>query len=54
MEKWREQLAQLDSAGMRRSLRTLDGLQGPHALHAGREVLLLCSNNYLGLAGHPP
>ena len=53
MDKWRQQLAQLDAAGMRRSLRILDGLQGPHALHAGREVLLLCSNNYLGLAGHP-
>jgi glycine C-acetyltransferase/8-amino-7-oxononanoate synthase len=53
MEKWRQQLAQLDAAGMRRILRILDGLQGPHALHAGREVLLLCSNNYLGLAGHP-
>jgi glycine C-acetyltransferase/8-amino-7-oxononanoate synthase len=53
MEKWRQQLAQLDAVGMRRSLRTLDGLQGPRVRHEGREVLLLCSNNYLGLAGHP-
>jgi len=53
MEKWRQQLAQLDAEGMRRRLRTLDGIQGPRVRHEGREVLLLCSNNYLGLAGHP-
>jgi len=53
MERWRQQLAQLDAAGMRRTLRTLDGLQGPHVRLDGRDVLLLCSNNYLGLAGHP-
>jgi 8-amino-7-oxononanoate synthase len=53
MEKWRQQLAQLDAEGMRRKLRTLDGMQGPRVWHEGREVLLLCSNNYLGLAGHP-
>lgn len=53
MEKWRQQLAQLDAEGMRRKLRTLDGMQGPRVRHEGRDVLLLCSNNYLGLAGHP-
>ena len=38
---------------MRRRLRTLSGIQGPRVWLEGREVLLLCSNNYLGLATHP-
>ncbi|MHB8708994.1 MAG: 8-amino-7-oxononanoate synthase [Desulfuromonadales bacterium] len=52
MERWSKELAELDASGMRRSLRTVDG-QGPRAEVDGRDVLLLCSNNYLGLAGHP-
>lgn len=52
MENWDRELKELDAAGMRRTLRTVDG-QGPRATVDGREVLLLCSNNYLGLAGHP-
>lgn len=52
MDKWNRELTELDAAGMRRTLRTVDG-QGPRAEVDGREVLLLCSNNYLGLAGHP-
>jgi glycine C-acetyltransferase/8-amino-7-oxononanoate synthase len=38
---------------MRRRLRTLSGIQGPRVWLEGQEVLLLCSNNYLGLATHP-
>jgi len=52
MDRWQCELKELDVHGMRRTLRTVDG-QGPRALVDGREVLLLCSNNYLGLAGHP-
>jgi len=52
MDRWQHELNELDIHGMRRTLRTVDG-QGPRALVDGREVLLLCSNNYLGLAGHP-
>lgn len=53
MEAWRRELAALDAQGMRRTLRTIEGAQGPRIELAGREVLLLCSNNYLGLAHHP-
>ena len=52
MERWQRELAELEAHGLRRTLRTVDG-QGPRAEVDGREVLLLCSNNYLGLAGHP-
>ena len=52
MERWARELAALELQGMRRSLRTVDG-QGPRAVVDGCDVLLLCSNNYLGLAGHP-
>ncbi len=31
----------------------MSGPQGPHVLLDGKPVLLLCSNNYLGLADHP-
>jgi glycine C-acetyltransferase/8-amino-7-oxononanoate synthase len=48
-----ERLAELADAGLRRELRTVEGPQGPRVLLDGREVLLLCSNNYLGLATHP-
>src|SRR5262249_21327304 len=48
-----ECLNQLDSQGLRRRLRLIEGPQGPRVLLDGYEVLLLCSNNYLGLAGHP-
>jgi glycine C-acetyltransferase/8-amino-7-oxononanoate synthase len=34
-------------------LRLIEGPQGPRVLLDGAEVLLLCSNNYLGLADHP-
>ena len=48
-----QSLAALDRAGLRRSLRTIEGPQGPRVMLEGAQVLLLCSNNYLGLADHP-
>ena len=48
-----ERLAELESSGLRRRLRLIEGPQGPRVLLDGRPVLLLCSNNYLGLADHP-
>jgi len=47
------ELEDLAARGLRRSLRTLAGAQGPLVQYQGREVLLLASNNYLGLADHP-
>jgi 8-amino-7-oxononanoate synthase len=38
---------------LHRSLRTIESAQGPTVTLDGREVLLLCSNDYLGLAGDP-
>jgi 8-amino-7-oxononanoate synthase len=53
MESWQQNLEKLAASGMLRSLRTVEGPQGPRIVVDGQEVLLLCSNNYLGLAGHP-
>ncbi|MDQ3608758.1 MAG: 8-amino-7-oxononanoate synthase, partial [Actinomycetota bacterium] len=46
-------LEELRRAGLLRELRTIDSATGAHVRLGGREVLLLCSNDYLGLAGHP-
>jgi 8-amino-7-oxononanoate synthase len=48
-----ERLAELRGAGLHRRLRLVDSPQGPRVVLDGAEVLLLCSNNYLGLADHP-
>jgi len=53
MNNWQEELDQLKQRGMLRSLRIVEGGQGPKVRVDGRDVLLLCSNNYLGIAGHP-
>lgn len=46
-------LRELDELGLLRRTRLVSGPQGPHALVDGKPVLMLCSNNYLGLADHP-
>jgi 8-amino-7-oxononanoate synthase len=48
-----ERLAELERLGLHRRLRTVSGPQGPRVLLDDEPVLLLCSNNYLGLADHP-
>jgi 7-keto-8-aminopelargonate synthetase-like enzyme len=48
-----ERLSELEELGLTRRLRMVSGPQGPRVLLDGRPVLLLCSNNYLGLADHP-
>lgn len=49
----KDQLDRIADAGLYRRMRTIEGAQGPRVQLDGREVLLLCSNNYLGLAEHP-
>jgi glycine C-acetyltransferase/8-amino-7-oxononanoate synthase len=46
-------LHELRALGLARRTRLVSGPQGPHVLLDGKPVLLLCSNNYLGLADHP-
>jgi glycine C-acetyltransferase len=47
-----DELARLREEGLYREMRVVAG-SGGRVLLDGREVLLLCSNNYLGLADHP-
>jgi glycine C-acetyltransferase/8-amino-7-oxononanoate synthase len=46
-------LGEIRDQGLYRRMRMISGPQGPRVLLDGRPVLLLCSNNYLGLADHP-
>jgi 8-amino-7-oxononanoate synthase len=48
-----DRLEELRDQGLYRRLRLINGPQGPLVTLEGRPVLLLCSNNYLGLADHP-
>src|SRR3954451_7391327 len=48
-----EGLEDLREQGLYRKLRLVSGPQGARVLLDGDPVLLLCSNNYLGLADHP-
>jgi 8-amino-7-oxononanoate synthase len=48
-----ERLEELRDRGLYRRLRLIEGPQGPTVTLDGRPVLLLCSNNYLGLADRP-
>jgi glycine C-acetyltransferase len=47
------QLQQLRSDGLEKPERVITTPQRAHLAAAGREVLNLCANNYLGLADHP-
>ena len=48
-----ERIEELKDRGLYRRMRLISGPQGPRVLLDGKPVLLLCSNNYLGLADHP-
>jgi glycine C-acetyltransferase len=48
------QLEEIRKAGLWKPERVLDTPQRPEArLHGGSDVIVLCANNYLGLADHP-
>src|SRR5947209_18884696 len=53
MSEIEARLAELERVGLGRRLRLVSGPQGPTVLLEGKPVMLLCSNNYLGLADHP-
>jgi 8-amino-7-oxononanoate synthase len=53
MNEIEDRLAEIKEQGLQRRMRVVSGPQGPHVLLDGKPVLLLCSNNYLGLADHP-
>jgi len=46
-------LEELRESGLYRRMRLVSGPQGGRVVLDGKPVLLLCSNNYLGLADHP-
>lgn len=48
-----KELKDLEKRGLLRTLKRIDSAQGPRVRIDGREVILLSSNNYLGLANHP-
>jgi glycine C-acetyltransferase len=48
-----EELHNLREQGLYRRMRTIEGSRQARVVMDGREALLLCSNNYLGLAEHP-
>jgi glycine C-acetyltransferase len=49
----KNELLRLKDAGLYRTLRRVEGEQGPTLILAGREVINFSSNNYLGIANHP-
>jgi 8-amino-7-oxononanoate synthase len=49
----RDSLARLERDGLRRTLRIIASEHGPRVVHNGVSVIMLSSNDYLGLAAHP-
>jgi len=48
-----KELLDLEQRGILRRLNRIDAADGPHIEIKGRTLVLLCSNDYLGLAFHP-
>lgn len=51
--RWQEALAERQAQGLYRRPRLLEHRDGVHARLEGRDCLVFCSNDYLGLADHP-
>ena len=52
-EHLRDQLARIERDGLHKRERVIAGPQQAVVEVAGRRVVNMCANNYLGLAGHP-
>lgn len=52
-DELREKLAEIERQGLYRRRRTLDTPQGVDVVCDSRRLVNFCSNDYLGLAGHP-
>lgn len=52
-QRWRGALAERQAQGLYRRPRLLERREGVHARLEGRDCLVFCSNDYLGLADHP-
>lgn len=52
-DRFHTALNSLANRSLRRHLRSLGSATGPTVHYEGREIILLSSNNYLGLATHP-
>ena len=48
-----KELQELHQAGLYRSLLPVEGVEGPFVKIGGKKYVCFCSNDYLGLAGHP-
>jgi 8-amino-7-oxononanoate synthase len=53
LDSIRAELTSIDEDGLRRTLRVVEPLAGARARVAGRDAVVLCSNDYLGLAADP-
>ncbi|MCL2770441.1 MAG: aminotransferase class I/II-fold pyridoxal phosphate-dependent enzyme, partial [Solirubrobacterales bacterium] len=53
MNELERRLEEIEGLGLSRRMSVVSGPQGARVVLDGRPVLLLCSNNYLGLADHP-
>lgn len=49
----REELQEIDAAGLFKKERIITSEQGPEIIVNGKTVLNFCANNYLGLSSHP-
>ena len=53
LDHLRRTLAGIESEGLTKRERLITSAQGAHVQVAGRNLINLCANNYLGLADHP-
>lgn len=53
LDQVRNTLASIEGEGMTKRERQITSAQGAHVEVAGRSLINLCANNYLGLADHP-